>query len=440
MVFRWDLRSVAMGNKLGRRRHVIDEKYTRPQGLYEHRDVDHKKLRKLILDSKLAPCYPGDDECAFDLEECPICFLVGSTNNTSALIDIITAVVVDFQLLPRLSVKFMASRIPSPVSHWCPFCKTSNYAVEYRGARTKEERGMEQIEEQKVIEAKIRMQRQQELQDEEEIILKRQEIMSSSRSVTPEEVEHQDIASSSLAGLVALLKPLLTSFTLEAEQLIVTPFLNLSLECREDGFDMDLEEIMVMEAIWLSIQDHGTCRNPSIDEAASSEPGTPEERYFTRAATLPESSPSGGLACAIAALAERQHMDGDTSAHCSQNVPAVGMFPQSSILRAVGNSRTHECWNEVSSDSEMRVPGEERESAADDGSEVAEAGTSYASSDTAVEAGAGMPNCQNSGDHFRPPIAGAILPDSFEEQMMLAMAVSLAEARAKQNPQGLAWN
>lgn len=56
---------------------MVDEKYTRPQGLYQHKDVDHKKLRKLILDSKLAPCYPGDDECGgCDLEECPICFLV----------------------------------------------------------------------------------------------------------------------------------------------------------------------------------------------------------------------------------------------------------------------------------------------------------------------------------------------------------------------------
>lgn len=67
-----------MGNKLGRRRQVVDEKYTRPQGLYVHKDVDIKKLRKLILESKLAPCYPGDDECCCDLEECPICFLVCS--------------------------------------------------------------------------------------------------------------------------------------------------------------------------------------------------------------------------------------------------------------------------------------------------------------------------------------------------------------------------
>ena len=65
-----------MGYKLGRRKQVIDEKYTRPQGLYLHKDVDHKKLRKLIIESKLAPCYPGDEECTCDLEECPICFLV----------------------------------------------------------------------------------------------------------------------------------------------------------------------------------------------------------------------------------------------------------------------------------------------------------------------------------------------------------------------------
>lgn len=65
-----------MGNKLGRRRQMVDEKYTRPQGLYNHKEVDHKKLRKLILESKLAPCYPGDEESASDLEECPICFLV----------------------------------------------------------------------------------------------------------------------------------------------------------------------------------------------------------------------------------------------------------------------------------------------------------------------------------------------------------------------------
>lgn len=65
-----------MGNKITRRRPVIDERYTRPQGLYPHRDVDQRKLRRLILESKLAPCFPGAEDPATDLEECPICFLV----------------------------------------------------------------------------------------------------------------------------------------------------------------------------------------------------------------------------------------------------------------------------------------------------------------------------------------------------------------------------
>lgn len=68
-----------MGNKVSRRRQVVDERYTRPQGLYQHKDVDQKKLRKLILESKLAPCYPGGEDCSSDMEECPICFLVSSS-------------------------------------------------------------------------------------------------------------------------------------------------------------------------------------------------------------------------------------------------------------------------------------------------------------------------------------------------------------------------
>ncbi len=68
-----------MGNKITRRRPAIDDRHTRPQGLYPSRDIDQRKLRRLILDSKLAPCYPGGEEPAVELEECPICFLVKLT-------------------------------------------------------------------------------------------------------------------------------------------------------------------------------------------------------------------------------------------------------------------------------------------------------------------------------------------------------------------------
>ena len=38
----------------------------------------------------------------------------------------------------------------------CPYCKASSYAVEYRGPKSEEEREKEHVEEQRVIELKIR--------------------------------------------------------------------------------------------------------------------------------------------------------------------------------------------------------------------------------------------------------------------------------------------
>lgn len=73
-----------MGAKLTKVRGglVIDERYTQPCGLYQHKNIDGKKLRKLILDGKLAPCFPGVEDVSGReqerLEECPICFLVRS--------------------------------------------------------------------------------------------------------------------------------------------------------------------------------------------------------------------------------------------------------------------------------------------------------------------------------------------------------------------------
>uniref|UniRef100_A0A7C9A070 RING-type domain-containing protein n=1 Tax=Opuntia streptacantha TaxID=393608 RepID=A0A7C9A070_OPUST len=160
-----------MGNKLGKRRQVVDEKYTRPQGLYQIEDVDYKKLRKLILESKLAPCYPGGDECESGLlEECPICFLYYPTLNRSrcCLKSICTECF--------LQMKNPNSTRPTQ----CPFCKSLNYAVEYRGVKSKEERSLEEMEEQKVIEAKIRM-HQQALLEEEERQRRKEEIGPSNR-------------------------------------------------------------------------------------------------------------------------------------------------------------------------------------------------------------------------------------------------------------------
>lgn len=175
-------------------------------------------------------------------------------------------------------------------------------------------------------------------------------------------------------------------------------------------------------------------------------PSVSEDHHVSlRAGVIPgESSPSGGLACSIAALAERQHMDeGNSIANASGNVPAY-MLPQSSgpsyVDERVTESYPPESWIEVSPDSGRAVPREGGEWGMDHGSEVAEAGTSYAGSDAAVDAGATMALDEGAGDVFQPPVVGSMPPESFEEQMMLAMAVSLAEARARTSSQGLAWH
>ncbi|KAG0491095.1 hypothetical protein HPP92_007958 [Vanilla planifolia] len=234
-----------MGNKIGRRRQVVDEKYTRPQGLYQLRDVDHKKLRKLIIEAKLAPCFPGDDEdLTLDLEECPICFLYYPSLNRSKCCSKGICTECFLQMKPSYSSR--------PAQ--CPFCKTSNYAVEYRGAKTKEQRGMEQVEEQRVIEAQIRV-RQQELQVEKEKLRKKEDASSSSRTMSLAE-ENQDVCSFSHSA---------SCFTYSVQgddhlssrgscSIPISARPSHSGQSREGDFDLDLEDTMIMEAIWLSIQ------------------------------------------------------------------------------------------------------------------------------------------------------------------------------------------
>ncbi|EPS59250.1 hypothetical protein M569_15559, partial [Genlisea aurea] len=226
-----------MGNKLGRRRHVVDEKYTKPQGLYQHKDVDHKKLRKLILESKLAPCYPGDDDCSYDLEECPICFLYYPSLNRSrcCMKGICTECF--------LQMKTPNSSRPTQ----CPFCKTPNYAVEFRGVKTKEEKGLEQLEEQRVIEAKIRM-RQKELLDDEERMLKRREINNGevdypSASGKQKKKKNRFFLSSIIFPIFTFAVEIQETVETDAAASTMTPFSRLRHN-RDEDFDIDLEDIM----------------------------------------------------------------------------------------------------------------------------------------------------------------------------------------------------
>lgn len=527
-----------MGNKFSRRRAVVDERYTRTQGLYQHRNVDPRKLRRLILNGQLAPCFPGADDYAIELDECPICFLFYPSLNRSKCCTkgICTECF--------LQIKSPHSARPTQ----CPFCKTSSYVVEYRGAKTVEEKGVEQAEEQKVIEAKIRI-RQKELHDEEERMLRREEEQGQDNvpdrfrrnfsnlhgftlptndveeretistgeqdpdavhgsNSTPQAVQacQSENASEQLAALQTRVElvseggPLLAG---HAGRLHGSSFQRLN---RGDDFDLDLEEIMVMEAIWLSIQEQGrlhqdqhqllavsdNSRTTTIENGSAATIIQVQESGETRTLTG-RSNVRGGLAGAIAALAERQatSSDGNPSSDqvrvSSQNNVESGEHLVSAINNESGESVIvnnasipnmtgadveveqaqieEKChveevrsqtengggqelnnWIEVSIDSGRTISplvrGESRSSMSDwlqdHSSEAVEVGTSFSSS---VPSTSDLPwegvdfvapqstECIDESPRLAQPIA--MLPDSFEQQMMLAMALSLAEAQAQ---------
>jgi hypothetical protein len=394
--------------------------------------------------------------------------------------------------------------------------------VEYRGAKTQEEKGIEQAEEQKVIEAKIRM-RQQELQAEEQRMHKRQEAMHAGLTLSSEEVDRQDLpVSNSISdanGVNAThgssSEPNGIHATHGSSGVSDTRSQPLPGRYnRDDDFDLDLEDIMVMEAIWLSIQEHGAHRisgpaSYSLENILSSRPGQTSRLGDSSESTMshptsadsrevvPGSSVTGGLACAIATLAERQVLNSDSTfaRQSSQNHQSCRDPAGSSVIegqevsyhntngeqvlsvgdvqeRVCGNRETEEqqqqlcteedknnldigggdrpeahapeCWIEVSPESGRALSPCIREGSQgsmsdwvlDHSSEVVEVGTSFSSSvpsasDLPWEAPEVPHNTENYAD---PPPFNAQpygVPESFEEQMMLALAISLAEAQTR---------
>ncbi|GFZ05317.1 RING/U-box superfamily protein [Actinidia rufa] len=206
---------------------------------------------------------------------------------------------------------------------------------------------------------------------------------------------------------------------------------------RDDEFDLDLEDIMVMEAIWLSIQENGRPKYPTYGDSVPSEQYMTEYRCLTPAMPpLAESSssPSGGLACAIAALAERQQTGRETSGNYNGNISTLNMLPgYNGFTNKV--EQVTESYHPAGSSMEVSP-----EWGINHDSEVAEVVTRSASSDAAEDADrvvALPPQLEIEGGF--QTVGGPIVPENFEEQMMLAMAVSLAEARARTSMPGVAW-
>jgi len=117
--------------------------------------------------------------------------------------------------------------------------------------KTMEEKGIEQLEEQRVIEAQIRM-RRQELQDDAERMKNKQaaplsDVVASAQVDSCSTDGASTVAASSPRGNDAL------SSEVQRSELILRNS-EVFQQRRGNNFDVDLEEVMLMEAIWLSVQ------------------------------------------------------------------------------------------------------------------------------------------------------------------------------------------
>lgn len=186
-------------------------------------------------------------------------------------------------------------------------------------------------------------------------------------------------------------------------------------------------------------QEHGHQGYPVYLGSFFPGPSFSEECYSSHGIAPPEVSPYSGLACAASALNEHQHIYVESSANISSSATSMlDMLHQSGSL---GNMRFMQnnpssYWNEIPPDSGREVLREELgECSTDHWSDMSEAGTSYAGSDVMVDPRTAVVPFP-SGAIMTP---GHFAPENFEEQMILAMSVSLADTRARMPTQGLTW-
>lgn len=199
--------------------------------------------------------------------------------------------------------------------------------------------------------------------------------------------------------------------------------------------------------IYIALQESGRQRNSSYPEAASGQ--YVMDDHYVSSAMAPQtgslSSPSGGLACAIAALAERQQTGGESSTSTTDgNISSFNILQGANRFynrlgrEPVSYPPTDDI-SEVPLGGALAMNRSNGEWDMDHRPQVAESASSYTSSVAAD--GSRLPSLPQPDDIEGSLENGTdpIVPESFEEQMMLAMAVSLAEARAMSNGQSVSW-
>jgi len=258
-----------------------------PTGLYgELRNWDLKVIRRLILNKKLAPLYVGEEkEESPELEECPICFLFypgGLNRSTCCKKGICTECLLQI-------------KSPNVLTN-CPFCNRSGYSSTFSGPLSKEEREKLAEEQQKVIELKIRMRQDEQERDkqreQERALRKASGLTTSSNSLgsqahptpLPSSLlkEEQDVFGTYSQSLPTSMDAIIRDR--ENPVTFSTSYPPISINSTNNSShretEVDLEELMLMEAIRLSLKTSSTTSNS--DSSLDIQQELEKDNFFER--------------------------------------------------------------------------------------------------------------------------------------------------------------
>jgi len=243
-----------MGGTLSGRRDTRDAsptpQFVEPTGLYSTCNWDVKVIKRLVINKKLAPIYPGREDCNEDgYEECPICFLFypGGLNRSNCCRKGIC------------TECFLQIKKPNSQAT-CPFCNRTSYTITFSGPLSKEERDKEAQEQQKVIELRIKIRNEEMEQDRvkqnQKAANNTQNPTNSNTTATQDEVTVTSATTPSSPEPEPMVSQSLPTRPMELfnSSALSTSYPPPSSKRPKEGrTDVDLEELMLMEAIRLSL-------------------------------------------------------------------------------------------------------------------------------------------------------------------------------------------
>eukprot|EP01089_Gocevia_fonbrunei_P002222 TRINITY_DN12216_c0_g1_i2.p1 TRINITY_DN12216_c0_g1~~TRINITY_DN12216_c0_g1_i2.p1 ORF type:complete len:367 (-),score=78.37 TRINITY_DN12216_c0_g1_i2:99-1199(-) len=136
----------------------VELKYCNLNGIYPTCTWENKIIKKWIIEKKVAPLYPGQEEKTNrELDECPICFLYypGGLNRSKCC---------NKEICTECFLQYKKPNTTLDQSI-CPFCNRNKFIVVFTGPKPESERLNEEREEQKVIDLQNKM-RQHEIEQD----------------------------------------------------------------------------------------------------------------------------------------------------------------------------------------------------------------------------------------------------------------------------------